>query len=131
MEKSAKRLFIELNKINLENRKNPNARKFIIDETPFNEDDDNAPPKTETDKDGIYYNVCGRILPTSNSYNKSAFKIKLRIPTEFPLKPPQVEMQTSIYHPNIGSQGKQKEKNGLYTNKKSIRFQLFLFYLFR
>jgi ubiquitin-protein ligase len=105
---SAKRLFTELNNIDLENRKNPNAKKLIIDETPFNKDDDDEPPKTETDKDGIYYIVYGRILPTSNRYNKSAYKIKLRIPTEFPLKPPQVEMQTSIYHPNIGSQGKQK-----------------------
>jgi ubiquitin-protein ligase len=105
MHKSAKRVYTELNTINIKNHGNPNSKKFIIDTTPFN-DDPSEPPALVKDDHGEYYIITGRILPTSNIYNRSAFIIKLKVPTEYPFKPPQVEMVTPIYHPNVGPQGK-------------------------
>jgi ubiquitin-protein ligase len=105
MSKSAKRIYTELNVINIENSKNPNSKKFIIDQTPFS-NDDSQPPTITTDEHTEYYIVIGRILPTSNIYNRSAFRIKLKFPMTYPFKPPEVQMLTQIYHPNIGPEGK-------------------------
>ena len=102
---AAKRIYTELNKINLENAKNPNSRKFIIDENPFDTDDGES-PVLEQDENDKYFVVIGRILPTSSPYNRSAYKAKLKIPTTYPIKPPQFQITTSMYHPNIGPEGK-------------------------
>jgi ubiquitin-protein ligase len=105
MSKSAKRIYTELNAINLENQKNSDSKKFIIDSTPFG-GDESEPPTITNETTGDYYIVIGRILPTSNIYNQSAFRIKLKIPVQYPFKAPEVEMLTPIYHPNIGPEGK-------------------------
>jgi ubiquitin-protein ligase len=102
---AAKRIFTELNKVNLENQKNPNSRTFIIDENPFNTEDGES-PALEEDGTDQYYVVIGRILPTSSPYNRSAYKAKLKIPTTYPIKPPQFQIITPMYHPNIGPEGK-------------------------
>ena len=102
---AAKRTFTELNKVNLENQKNPNSKKFIIDENPFDNEDGES-PALEQDGNDEYFVVVGRILPTSSPYNKSAYKAKLKIPTSYPFKPPQFEIITPMYHPNIGPEGK-------------------------
>lgn len=106
MYKSAKRVYTELNYINLENEKNPQSRKFIIDRTPFDKDDDSVAPTIVKDDRGQYYLIVGRILPTSEIYNRNAFTIQMKIPVEYPFRPPEIEMITPIYHPNIGPEGK-------------------------
>jgi len=105
MYQSAKRVYNELNAIQRQNHQNPNSKKFLIDTTPFGDDPSDAPTIAKDD-DGQYYIITGRILPTSNIYNRSAFRVKIKIPTEYPFKPPTVEMITPIYHPNVGPQGK-------------------------
>lgn len=99
---SAKRVYKELTNIKIQNGE---VEKFKIDETSFDNGSD-EPPKTEKDNNGEYFYIIGRVLPQSNIYNKSAFKMKIRIPVEFPFKPPAVQMLTKIYHPNIGPEGK-------------------------
>ena len=105
MYKSAKRVYTELNVISLENEKNPQSQRFIIDRTPFDKDDDSKAPTIAKDDHGEYYLIIGRILPTSEIYNRNAFTIRLKIPVEYPFRPPDVEMITPIYHPNIGPEG--------------------------
>ena len=105
MYKSAKRVLNELNMINTENQNNPNEIKFLIDRTPFSDDASQAPTIDKTDN-GQYYIINGRILPRSNIYNRSAFEDRIKIPIEYPFKPPEIEMTTPIYHPNIAEGGK-------------------------
>lgn len=105
MSTSAKRVHTDLNKIKIQNNEGPNSMKFIIDQTPFHEDA-SQPPITEKDDYTEYYILKGRVLPTADIYNQSAFKIKIRIPIEYPFKAPDVRIQTPIYHPNIGPDGK-------------------------
>jgi len=94
--------------INIENRKNPNSIKFLIDRTPFGDDESEAPTIAQNEH-GQYYIITGRVLPTSNIYNRSAFVVRLKVPIEYPFKPPEVEMVTPIYHPNIATEGKMKK----------------------
>jgi len=104
MYQSAKRVYNELQAIERKNHQNP-TKKFLIDTTPFGDDPSEAPTIGKDDH-GQYYIVTGRILPTSNIYNRSAFIVKIKIPIEYPFKPPTVEMVTPIYHPNVGRHGK-------------------------
>jgi ubiquitin-protein ligase len=105
MYKSGKRVYKELNTINEQNTNNPDSIKFLIDRTPFGSDDTQAPTIAETEH-GKYYIINGRILPTSNTYNRSAFEVRLKVPIEYPFKSPDMEMVTPIYHPNIAADGK-------------------------
>lgn len=102
---SAKRVYTELNFIRLENEKHPTERKFLIDRTPFGDDDSDAPTIVKDDR-GEYYLIIGRILPASDIYKRNAFSIRLKIPVEYPFRPPDIEMITPIYHLNIGPEGK-------------------------
>lgn len=105
MYKSAKRVYKELNMISDENKTNPDSIKFLIDRTPFGDDESKAPTIAQTNH-GQYYIIHGRILPTSDIYNRSAFEVQLKVPIEYPFKPPEIEMVTPIYHPNIAAEGK-------------------------
>lgn len=102
---SAKRVYTELNLIRLENEKHPTERKFLIDRTPFGDDDSDAPTIVKDDHNE-YYLIIGRLLPTSDIYKRTAFSIRMKIPVEYPFRPPEIEMITPIYHPNIGPDGK-------------------------
>ena len=116
---SAKRVYTELNFISKENEKNPTERKFLIDRTPFGDDDSNAPTIVKDDR-GEYYLIIGRILPTSDIYKRNAFSIRLKIPVEYPFRPPEIEMITPIYHPNIGPDGKTSLRIYLIDNAQSL-----------
>jgi hypothetical protein len=110
---AAKRIYRELMRIHTYNSTNPTSIKFILDETPFSDgenpfcDDDTRPARivSTTDMGGCFF-VIGRILPASNIFNQSAFKIELKIPIGYPFNPPVVRMLTPIYHPNFGPEGK-------------------------
>jgi hypothetical protein len=73
--------------------------KFIVDSTPF-DDEDNEPPKSE---DWI---INGRLLPHSEIYKNGAIRMQIVIPTTFPFKPPKVCLKTQVYHPNVTREGK-------------------------
>jgi ubiquitin-protein ligase len=45
--------------------------------------------------------ILGRILPQTEPYCHASFLIEIRLPPEFPFKPPQVILLDPLYHPNI------------------------------
>ncbi len=90
-----KRVHKELNWINDGNKNNPDSIKFLVDRTLFGIDDTQAPTIVKTEH-GKHYIINGRILPTSNIYNRSAFAIRLKVPIEYPFKPSEIEVVTPI-----------------------------------
>ena len=47
------------------------------------------------------YIFLGRILPTLEPFNQSAFKIEIKLSATYPMEPPEIRMLTLIYHPNV------------------------------
>ncbi|EPS35419.1 hypothetical protein H072_11229 [Dactylellina haptotyla CBS 200.50] len=49
--------------------------------------------------------LLGKITgPPGTPYEGGTFKIDIKIPNEYPFKPPQMKFETSVYHPNVSSQ---------------------------
>ncbi|CAF4619527.1 unnamed protein product, partial [Rotaria sp. Silwood2] len=71
---------------------NASSVQFLLDKTP-----------TDNSASNI---ILGRILPKSQIYNQAAFQIEIKLPAEYPFKPPEVRFITPIYHPNVGDDGK-------------------------
>ena len=105
MDPEAKNIFNALKALERAYRDKPDRKRFLIDRTPFHEDESRK-TKLKTDSEQRYGIVTGKILPSSKIYGRSAFELELEIPIEFPNKPPRARLLTSIYHPNIGPQGK-------------------------
>lgn len=42
--------------------------------------------------------------PPGTPYEGGVFKIDIRIPTEYPFRPPVMKFETKIWHPNVSSQ---------------------------
>jgi len=74
--------------------------RFILDETPFNEEVSNDLAEL---KERI---IIGRIFPNSNIFKEGAFQIEIKLPSIYPLDPPKVRFLTPIYHPNVSKDGK-------------------------
>jgi ubiquitin-protein ligase len=74
--------------------------RFILDETPFNEE---VPNDLAELKERI---IIGRIFPNSNIFKEGAFQIEIKLPSIYPLDPPKVRFLTPIYHPNVSKDGK-------------------------
>jgi len=94
-----KRVWSEFNKLKGLSLNSDSLIKFIIDSSPF--DDEEISPSE--------YIFIGRILPMSNLFNKSSFKIEIKLSNEYPLKPPELRILTPIYHPNVCEKGKRKQ----------------------
>ena len=71
--------------------------KFLMDQSPFDEDDENA---TATN-----FSFIGRILPTAFPWNETALKIEIKLPEKYPVDPPNVRILTPIHHPNVLTDG--------------------------
>lgn len=53
-----------------------------------------------------FYNWEANIIGPSNSvYQGAIFKLKIKIPENYPFKPPKIKFITPIYHPNINKFG--------------------------
>lgn len=80
--------------------------KFLLDRSPFDEDedDDEQTLLSRSDLDRIV--ITGRILPDSEIYNQGAYQIEMRLTTQYPFDPPEVRFKTRIYHPNVCPDGK-------------------------
>ena len=53
---------------------------------------------TEGTRDQLIGQVRG---PMNAPYHKGVFKIKIGIPADYPLKPPEFRFSTKIWHPNV------------------------------
>jgi ubiquitin-protein ligase len=99
-----KRLITEITKLKaLSTNTDSSLVKFLLDKSPV--DDQSGGSRVGVGNSGQNI-ILGRILPTSNIYNQAAFQIEIKLPAEFPFKPPEVRFVTSIYHPNVDEQGK-------------------------
>lgn len=45
------------------------------------------------------------LAPKHYPYNKGAFRIEVLFPPEYPFKPPKINFETKIYHPNVDEKG--------------------------
>jgi ubiquitin-protein ligase len=79
--------------------------KFLLEQSPFDGEEEE---KVAAAKDE--YVVIGRILPESDIYKESAFRIEMKLTSKYPQEPPQVRFLTPVYHPNVETNGKMSNK---------------------
>ena len=91
-----KRVWSEFNKLKGLSVNSNSSIKFIIDSSPFDDDEEISPSN---------YIFLGRILPMSDLFNQSAFKIEIKLSDQYPMKPPGVRVLTPIHHPNVIENG--------------------------
>ena len=61
-----------------------------------------AGPSTESDMFNWKASIFG---PEDSPYAGGLFFLKIQFPAEYPFKPPRLQFETKIYHPNINSNG--------------------------
>jgi ubiquitin-conjugating enzyme E2 D/E len=67
--------------------------------------DPKAKITAETIADDIFH-LRGTIQgPSGSPYEGGTFLIDIRLPYDYPLKPPECSFSTKVHHPNIGSRG--------------------------
>ncbi|CAF1377914.1 unnamed protein product [Rotaria magnacalcarata] len=99
-----KRLLTEITKLKaLSTNPDPSSVRFLLDKSPIDDPSGAARAGAGNSSQNI---ILGRVLPTSSIYNQAAYQIEIKLPPEFPFKPPEVRFITSIYHPNVDEQGK-------------------------
>ncbi len=99
-----KRLITEVTKLKaLSTNTDSSSVKFLLDKSPIDDQSGGSRGGAGNSAQNI---ILGRILPISNNYNQAAYQIEIKLPAEFPFKPPEVRFVTPIYHPNVDEQGK-------------------------
>lgn len=56
-----------------------------------------------TTEDNLFEWICMFRGPSETGYERGIFEVKLTVPAEYPIRPPQAVMLTRIFHPNIHS----------------------------
>jgi len=94
---ASKHLYTDLRRLRLSNTRSDGSTIFIVDQTPFD---------NEEDDDSLSSNViiC-RIFPYASIYNQCAYEIAIFLSASYPLDPPEVRFVTPIYHPNVTKDG--------------------------
>ena len=76
--------------------------RFRILETSFDAKND-GDLASQTLKEHV---IIGQIFPNSEIYKQRSYKIEIKLPTTFPVTPPEIRFITPIYHPNVNTDGK-------------------------
>ena len=76
--------------------------RFILEKSPFPDEEEKEGTAVEQD----HYCIVGRILPRSEIYKETAFRIELIVTADYPEQAPKVRFVTPVYHPNVESDGK-------------------------
>jgi ubiquitin-protein ligase len=67
--------------------------------------DQNSPISAEIIADDIFH-LRGTIQgPSGSPYEGGTFVVDMRLPYDYPLKPPECNFATKVHHPNISSRG--------------------------
>jgi ubiquitin-protein ligase len=98
-----KRLITEITKLKALSTNTDSSVKFLLDKSPVDDQSGGSRAGASNSTQNV---ILGRILPTSHIYNQAAYQIEIKLPAEFPFKPPEVRFVTPIYHPNVDEQGK-------------------------
>lgn len=99
-----KRLITEITKLKgLSTAGDSSPVKFLLDKSPIDEPAGGSRAGASNAAPNV---ILGRVLPTANIYNQAGFQIEIKLPAEFPFKPPEVRFVTPIHHPNVDEQGK-------------------------
>jgi ubiquitin-protein ligase len=112
-----KELFKDITKLKLLDKDSSEVR-FRLKESPFNDDEDEDQNGAQSLREHV---VTGQIFPKSEIYRERSYLIEIKLTKNFPMDPPQVRFLTTIYHPNVDTDGKSLI---LYSIKKNqIEFQ--------
>jgi ubiquitin-protein ligase len=100
-----KELYTEINRLKLLTEPDAPVRYLLI-KSPFpdiEDEDEDETNATVTSKEII---ITGRIFPDSEIFKEGSYKIEMKLPSCFPIDPPEVRFLTPIYHPNVYKDGK-------------------------
>ncbi|CAF1377951.1 unnamed protein product [Rotaria magnacalcarata] len=94
----AKRAYSNVNQLKNIGPKSNAPFKFILETTPFSDDEDATPPTGD-------WVITGRVLPNSDLYKTGSIRIQLVVSPNYPFVPPKVYVRSPMYHPNIDKNG--------------------------
>ena len=101
-----KYLFNQITRLKLCNKPDAPVR-FLVEKSPFPDDDDD--PDAMRRAAAVHeYIISGLIFPKSEIFNQGAYRIEMKLTNTYPGTPPEVRFLTSIYHPNVGRDGKNR-----------------------
>ncbi|CAF4819282.1 unnamed protein product, partial [Rotaria sp. Silwood1] len=86
--------WIELSRLKLLGPNGNSPGIFIVDESPFHEEEAAA-------ANSGYDFIAGRILPSADIYKEGAYRLEMKFSDQYPMTPPQVRFTTPIYHVNV------------------------------
>jgi ubiquitin-conjugating enzyme E2 D/E len=81
------------------------SQRRIVSELAKLKEVPNSKISAETIADEIFHLRCTVQGPSQTPYENGIFVLDMRLPCDYPLKPPKCVFTTKIYHPNISERG--------------------------